>query len=82
MRHDIAVIGNDQAAFEMLNLAARAGRTALAVLPESRHSAWIVAQALRRLVSGLLVDYSPQRRRMLSQTASPKLLHNLIARAI
>lgn len=82
MRYDIAVIGNDEAAFEMLCLAAASQKKTLAVLPESRHSAWLVAQALRRLVSGLLVDRTAKRRQFFRRSGSPKLLQTLIARAV
>jgi NAD(P) transhydrogenase len=82
MRYDIAVIGNDEAAFEMLTLAAASNKKTIAILPDSRHSAWFVGQALRRLVSSLLVDHSEQRRRMFRKAATPKLLHTIIARAV
>ena len=82
MQYDIAVIGNDEAAFEMLNLAAAANKRTLAILPETRHSMWFVGQALRRLVSGLLVDRTPHRRRMFRSAGSPRLLHTLLTQAI
>ncbi|MCA9084294.1 MAG: FAD-dependent oxidoreductase [Planctomycetaceae bacterium] len=82
MNYDIAVIGNDEAAFEMLCLAARGRRRAVSILPETRHSAWIVGQSLRRLVSSLLVDRTVGRRKMLARSGSPKLLRSLVARAV
>ncbi|MEZ6131929.1 MAG: FAD-dependent oxidoreductase [Planctomycetaceae bacterium] len=82
MQYDIAVIGNDEAAFEMLCLAARSKRRTLAVLPETHHSAWLVTQALRRLITNLLVDRTPQRRRLFRQAGTPRLLQTLLARAI
>ena len=82
MSYDIAVIGNDEAAFEMLCLAAGSGRRIVAVLPESRHSAWLVGQALRRLISGLLVDQTAERKRLFVRKGTPKLLQSLILRAI
>lgn len=82
MRYDIAVIGNDEAAFEMLSLAAESGKRTAAVLPESSHSAWLVGIALRRLVSDLLVDRSSSRRRLLARTGSPGLLRRLVQGAI
>lgn len=82
MRYDIAVIGNDESAFEMLSLAACSGKRTLAILPESRHSSWLVAQAIRRLVSNLLVDHTPTRSRRFVQTGTPRLVHALIARSI
>ncbi len=45
MKYDIAVIGNDEAAFEMMFVAAAAGQKTLAILPESRHSSWLMGQA-------------------------------------
>ena len=82
MRFDLAVIGNDEAAFELQCLAARMGRRVVAILPESRHSSWLVGQALRRLVSNLLVDRSVDRQRMFTHTGTPRLLRQLIARAV
>ena len=82
MRFDLAVIGNDEVAFEIQCLAARMGRRVIAILPESRHSSWLVGQALRRLISNLLVDRSVGRQRMFAQTGSPRLLQQLISRAI
>lgn len=82
MSYDIAVIGNDEAAFEMSCLAAGSGKRTLAVLPETQHSEWLVAQALRRLISTLLVDHSTQRQQMFARKATPRLLHALITRAV
>ena len=82
MQYDLAVIGNDEAAFEMLCLAAESGKRTAAVLPESSHSSWLVGIALKRLVSDLLVDRSLHRRRLLARTGSPRLLRQLIAGAI
>ena len=82
MRYDIAVIGNDESAFEMLSLAACSGKRTLAILPETRHSSWLVAQAIRRLVSNLLVDRTPNRDRRFIQAGTPRLLHSLIASSI
>ena len=82
MRYDIAVIGNDEAAFEMLCVAASSGQRAIGVLPEQRHSSWMVSQAIRRLVGQLLVDRSRSRQRQLSRSGSPGLLRRLIASAL
>lgn len=82
MRYDIAVIGNDEAAFEMLSLAACAGKRSIAVLPEMRHSSWLVSQALRRLVSGLLVDRTPARSHLFHSAATPRLLRALMSRSV
>ena len=82
MQYDIAVIGNDEAAVEMMCLAAESGRRTAAVLPDSNHSAWLVALALRRLISDLLVDQSISRRQLLARTGSPRLLRQLVAGAI
>jgi NAD(P) transhydrogenase len=82
MRYDIAVIGNDEAAFEMLCLAGSSGQRAIGVLPEQRHSSWMVSQALRRLVSQLLVDRSRSRQRLFSRSGSPGLLRRLISSAL
>lgn len=82
MRYDIAVIGNDEAAFELLCLAAESGKRTIALLPESRHSSWMLGQALRRLVSNLLVDRSVRRRQLLNRAGSPRLLQKLVAGSI
>jgi NAD(P) transhydrogenase len=82
MRYDIAVIGNDEAAFEILCIAGSSGQRSVAILPEQRHSAWIVSLALRRLVGQLLVDRSESRQRMFQQSGTPRLLHRLLAAAM
>lgn len=82
MRYDLAVIGNDEAAFEMTSIAAAAQLRTVAILPESRHSAWITAQALRQLVGELLVDNSSTRRLMLRRSGTPRLLQRLLARTL
>jgi NAD(P) transhydrogenase len=82
MQFDLAIIGNDEAAFEMQCLAAQMGRRVVAILPESRHSSWIVGQALRKLVSNLLVDRSVSRQKMFASAGTPRLLQRLIARAV
>ena len=82
MQYDITVIGNDEAAFEMLCLSAESGRRTAAVLPDSSQSSWLVGMALKRLVSELLVDRSISRCRLLARTGSPRLLCRLLAGAI
>ena len=82
MNYEIAVIGNDEAAFEVLCLAAASGKRTVAILPESRHSAWLVGQAFRSLISNLLVDRTLQRKRMFATSGTPKLLRALVTRAI
>lgn len=82
MNYDVAVIGNDEAAFEMLCLSASAKRRTLAILPETSHSAWMLGHALRRLVSDLLVDRTTQRRRLFTQAGTPRMLQSLLSRAI
>jgi NAD(P) transhydrogenase len=82
MQYDITVIGNDEAALEMLCLAARSGQRTAAVLPEASHSSWLVGLALKRLISDLLVDQSTNRRHLLERTGSPRLLRRLLAGAI
>ena len=82
MRYDILVIGNDEAAFEILCAAGAAGQRVMAVLPEQRHSAWMISQALRRLVSEILLDRSAARRNLLLHSGTPRLLQRLIASAL
>lgn len=82
MRYDLAVIGNDEAAFEILCVAASAGQRSVGILPEQRHSAWMVSLALRRLVSQLLVDRSASRQKMFAKSGTPRLMHRLLATAM
>lgn len=82
MQYNITVIGNDEAAFEMLCLAAESEARTAAVLPESCQSSWLVGLALKRLVADLLVDQSPHRQRLLRRTGSPRLIRRLVASAI
>lgn len=82
MQYHITVIGNDEAAVEMLCLAAGSQQRTAAILPESCQSSWLTGLALKRLVADLLVDRSAGRRRTLRQTGSPRLLRQLIAGAI
>jgi len=82
MDYNLAVIGNDEAAIELLCLSAESGRPTAAILPESCQSSWLVELALKRLVSDLLVDQCQQRRRLLQQTGSPRLIRQLLLRAI
>jgi pyruvate/2-oxoglutarate dehydrogenase complex dihydrolipoamide dehydrogenase (E3) component len=82
MRYDIAVIGNDEAAFEVSWAARKAGLRTLAVLPEQRHSSWMVGQALMRLTGELLQDRSFSRQRNLRRSGSPRLLQRLVAGAL
>jgi len=82
VQYDIAVIGNDEAAIETLCLAAQSGKRVAAILPESCQSAWFTGQALRRLVSDLLVDRSESRQALLSRIASPRLLQRLLTNAL
>ncbi|MEZ6060049.1 MAG: FAD-dependent oxidoreductase [Planctomycetaceae bacterium] len=82
MVYDIAVIGNDEAAFEMLLAAAGSGLKTVAVIPESRHSSWLVGQALQRLIADLLVDRTTERRRLFAEAGTPRLLQKLISGAV
>lgn len=82
MKYDLAVIGNDEAAFEMMFVGAAARQKTVAVLPESRHSSWMMGQALRRLVGNLLVDQSHRRRSMMVNSGTPRLLQRLLAQCI
>lgn len=82
MRYDVAVIGNDETAFEMISHAACAGKRTVAVLPEIRHSSWILSQALRRLVTNLLVDRTPARSMLFRTMATPRLLRALMSRSV
>jgi len=82
MDYNLAVIGNDEAAIELLCYSAESGRPTAAILPESCQSSWLVELALKRLVSDLLVDQCPRRRQLLRRTGSPRLIRQLLTRAI
>ncbi len=82
MKFDLAIIGNDEAALEMSCVAAIAGQSTVAIMPESRHSAWMLAQALRRVVTDLLVDQTPIRRQRMHASGTPRMLRNLLTTAI
>ncbi len=82
MRYDIAVVGNDEAAFEIMCIAGAAGQRSVGILPEQRHSAWMVSLALRRLVEQLLVDRSQTRQKLFARSGTPRLLHRLLATAM
>jgi hypothetical protein len=82
MRYDVTVIGNDEAAFEVSGAAATAGFRTLVVLPEQRHSSWIVSQALQRLTTELLSDRTPSRRQLFRRCGQPRLLHRLLSSAL
>lgn len=82
MQYHLAVIGNDESAFELLCRAAESGQRTAAVLPESSQSSWLVGLALKQLISDLLVDRSTRRQDLLQQTGSPRMLRRLIGRAI
>ncbi len=82
MQYDIAVIGNDEAAFRMLCAGAAAMQRVVAILPESRHSAWMMEQSLRRLVSNILADRSEANQGLRPGSARPRLLKSLLARSV
>ena len=81
MRFDLVVIGNDEAAIE-LSLAAAGSRRTLTVLPESRHSSWMMGQALRRLVMTLLADRTDARRILFTRRGTPGLLQRLLQNCV
>lgn len=81
MRSELAIIGNDEAAIELALAAARTQRT-LIVLPESRHSSWLLALALRRLVTTLMVDRTQSRALLSRRHATPGLLSRLLRGAL
>lgn len=78
----LTIIGNDEIALELAGLAANTGRRVLWIQSERCHSSWIVAVALRNLVSGLLADQTPTRRQHLRQLRSTSLLKKLLAKAL
>ena len=82
MRYDIAIIGNDEAAIEMACVANSTGHRVAMVLPEQRHSSWMMEQALRRLVTELSAERSPERCSMLHNLGTPRLVQRLLARAL
>jgi NAD(P) transhydrogenase len=82
MRYDIAVIGNDEAALELVCMAGSAGKRVLAVLPEQRHSEWMMGIALRRLIEQILNDGVAQRRSSSVRRGSPGLVKRLLSNAL
>jgi hypothetical protein len=82
MRYDIAVIGNDEAALELVCMAGSSGKRVLAVLPEQRHSEWMMGVALRRLVGQLLNDRDGLRYSGFVRRGSPGLVKRLLANAL
>lgn len=82
MRYDIAVIGNDEAALELVCMAGSAGKRVLAVLPEQRHSEWMIGVTLRRLVGQLLNDGAGSRLSNSVRRGSPSLVKRLLANAL
>lgn len=78
---DLTVIGNDEAAIE-LGLAAASRHRTLVVLPESRHSAWMMSQALRRLITVLQADRSESRMFLFRRHGTPSLLQRLLKGAV
>ena len=82
MRYDIAVIGNDEAALELVCMAGSAGKRVLAVLPEQRHSEWMMGIALRRLIEQVLNDRAGLRLSSSVRRGSPSLVKRLLANAL
>ncbi len=82
MRYDIAVIGNDEAALELSCVAGSEGKSVLAVLPEQRHSEWMMGNALRRLVGQLLNDGAGLRLSSSVRRGSPGLIKRLLVNAL
>lgn len=82
MKYDLAVIGNDEAAFAMANAAARDGRRVLLTIPEHRHSSWICAQAMHRVVTNMLAEGFRVQERLHRRTTTPGLLSRLLRSAI
>jgi NAD(P) transhydrogenase len=82
MRYDIAVIGNDEAALELLCMAGSLGKRVLAILPEQRHSEWMISIALRRLVEQLLNDGRGTRLNESARRCTPGLVKRLLTNAL
>ena len=82
MRYDIAVIGNDEAALELVCMAGSAGKRVLAVLPEQRHSEWMMGIALRRLIVQLLNDGTGLQLSGSVRRGSPGMVKRLLANAL
>lgn len=82
MSDTLTVIGNDEAAIEVVGLACTTGRSVVWIQSERYHSSWILSQALRRLVGNLLSENSASRRNQLYRLGSPGLLRRLISTAL
>ncbi len=66
----------------MANAAARDGLRVLLTIPEHRHSSWICAQAMHRVVMNMLGEGFRVQERLHRRTASPGLLSRLLRSAI
>ena len=82
MGETLTVIGNDEAAIEVVGLASNTGRSVVWIQSERYHSSWILSQALRHLVGNLLSENSADRRNQLYRLGSPGLLRRLISSAL
>ncbi|MFO1002565.1 MAG: hypothetical protein U0936_19715 [Planctomycetaceae bacterium] len=82
MQYDIAVIGNDEAALELVCMAGSAGKRVLAVLPEQRHSEWMIGIALRRLVEQILNDGTGLQISRSVRRGSPRLVKRLLINSL
>jgi hypothetical protein len=82
MKFDLAVIGNDESAIELALAAATTQQKTVAILPESRHSSWMMSLAFRRLASTLLADRSRSRRFLYERSGTPGLIRRLLRAAL
>lgn len=80
MVYDLVIIGNDEAGIESALVAAESGKSVAVVMPEIRHSPWVISETLQQLIKELIADGDSQRRRLYAEAATPKLMNRLLIR--
>ncbi|HAV33698.1 MAG TPA: hypothetical protein DCX79_16990 [Planctomycetaceae bacterium] len=82
LQRHLTILGNDQPTLQLSLAAVRSGHPVRCVFPEVRHSAWLIGQALRRLLLRLLADSPASRRTLNSTGGGMPLLRALLRRAL
>ncbi len=80
MVYDLVIIGNDEAGIETALAAAESGKSVAVVMPEIRHSPWVISETLQQLIKELIADGDSQRRGLYAAVATPKLMNRLLIR--
>lgn len=82
LQRHLTIVGNDQPTLQLSLAAVRRGHPVRCVYPEVRHSAWLIGQALRRLLLRLLADSPASRRTSAVGGGGMPLLRALLRRAL